>query len=627
MPWHRALWLVAAAGAALAWLTLSPEGGAFSLLAATVAMWAALGLLGMGLLRVVGWYGDAHLVWPASLCVGLAAAVVLCSLPLTFDLGAHAQSMAVVVALMALGLGGALARGGPRVADLGATVLCALVPLVGVAAAAFPLVVHDAWSVAGHDLDTLQHQDGALHAVIALVAMEGARTAPGYPLGVHALLSGTAHLMGINPFQALAVVLLLLPGAAGAGACWLAGALGLSPRGCAAAGVLVSLHPLLLFASMEQYAPQMAAAALVPAAMAASIQETHADRPLARAILPAVMLAGLVSAYHLAISVALPLCLTALLGARPLKDAVQRTVFTLVLAALLAPLGSARLVERLGGDSHAAQSPVKAARRAHSSASVAPVLAPDAEALGDKRDNAAALRWEVTTAHLSGFSPYRDHFLRTSRLISTGLGRGVGAAADVPLWVWANAVVPAGTLLWVLLVAWGVFRRFRAGELRAGLMLGGTAVVALAALWVGAGAGIRAYYGFKLASLVAGPMTVAAVAAADGLKPRLMRVVLWGLLVLRLPAVMAVELEYGRALALDARWTHMVGPVLTGTRGRSVVALDGSPTRRYWNSRLLLARAREVDLADAELVLCELSRCPTDGRALVRSGPYRLLAR
>jgi hypothetical protein len=611
-------------------------GNALGLVGAVVCIGAGLSLMGMGLLRVLGWRGNEHALWPASLSTGTAAAVVLCSLPLAFGLGAKAQSMALVVGLLGLGSVAILVQRASMTA-VSAWVALGLgsVPVAGGLAAALPALLGNAWTVAGHDLDTLQHQDGALHAMISVLVGEGIRGAPGYPLGLHAVISALSSLMDLDVFQSFAAVTVALTAVTAAGAMWAGGALGLGPLGMAMVGLLTGLHPLLLFAGMEQFAPQLVASALVPAALAAAVDETAMDNLVARAVLPALLLGATLSAYGLALSVAAPVVLISVLGQAPLQVSARRAGVVLLLAAALSPLGVFRTAERLLGGGEGV-SPVKATQRIHDAAPEAVrVLSPDVTQLGDALEARTALRWGITAAHILGVSPYRDHFLRTSRLVATSVGASAAGVLNTPLSVWAGFVVPLGGLALMALFLVGLFRR---APPAAPWRVGGIAWVIvgfLSALWLGAGTGINPYYGFKLGSLCVGLIMVGVMMGACQLvQGRSRRVTSWvmaGLLVTRLPATAAVELEYARGLALDSAFVKMVRPVMAATRNRTAFALDGSPTRRYWESRLMLARAREVETAvDADVLLCARDRdCPLEdnGRLVLRSGAYSMWAR
>ena len=103
------------------------------------------------------------------------------------------------------------------------------------------------------------------------------------------------------------------------------------------------------------------------------------------------------------------------------------------------------------------------------------------------------------------------------------------------------------------------------------------------------------------------------------------------LLLVRGAAAGAVEVEYARGLALDRAFVAMVGPTLAAARGRRAHARDKSPTRRYWESRLLLARAKEVPQSESvDVQLCvEGVSCPlaAEGRLVARAGRFSLWAR
>jgi hypothetical protein len=580
--------------------------------------------------------------------------VVVCGIPLVFGLGGRAAGMALLLALLGLGTAAVLGErrgsaGTPKVsqrmpmaARLGLTEYVApwwvWAPLgaagVAMLLAWFPLLLGGAWSVAGHDLDTLQHQDGALHATMVMLCGQGVRPAPGYPLGLHALTAGLVDLLGINAFQGLAVVLVLLPGVLAASVGWAAGSLGLGERGSAGAALLAACHPLLMFTGHEQFGPQLAAAALTPAVLAACVGLAGTRDVRGQALVPGLLLGAVLSAYGLALSVAGPVALVALLLRRPWRATVTRLVWVGVFAVALAPLGVWRLAERLHGGSEAGQSPVKAAQRVKDGVPApSQVLAPGAVGLGQPKEASSALRWDVTAAHLAGVSPYRDHFLRTARMLQTGLGRGRSDWMMGPLWGWANAMVPLATMILILLVLLGVQAAARGG---AGHAAWGLAVVVPAsafALWMGAGTGIRPYYGFKLASLCAGLLAPAAVLGtrwvAQTFGPRVGLWVVLGLVGTRVPATTAVLMEYGRGLALDQGFTQLVEPTLQAGRNKAASAVDSSPTRRFWESRFLLAQARERDdPSDAEVVMCAKGpECAVEGRTLARSAGYVLWSR
>jgi hypothetical protein len=503
--------------------------------------------------------------------------------------------------------------------------------LLGVLAAWLPLLVGDAWSVAGHDLDTLQHQDGALHAIMTVLCAEGQKTAPGYPLGLHAFLSALGGVWNLTAFQSLCLILVLLPGVLTASVIWASSVMGMEALACALAGLMAALHPLLLFTSMEQFAPQLAAAALVPGVLAACAAPFQARDARADAVLPSVMLAALVAAYGLSLAVAAPVAALAFLVRTPFSDAVRRVAWVIAFTVLLSPLGIYRLADRLHGGSEAGQSPVKAAQRVKDAApNASHVLAPEAETMGNAREASGALKWEVTAAHLLGVSPYRDHFLRTARILQAGLGKKAADPFMGLLWGWANAMVPFATMMMLLLALLGV--ALSVGKVPAHAVASLTMVLAasVVALWLGAGSGIKPYYGFKLATLCAGLVMVASVVGMHRLAhlagARVARGLMLLLLLSRAPAWMAVELEYARGLALDANFTQMVELTLQASRNRPSHAVDNSPTRRFWESRFLLARAREKeDLEDAEVVFCR--DCAPQGRVIQRAGPYLLWVR
>ncbi|MBI5498288.1 MAG: hypothetical protein HY904_25020 [Deltaproteobacteria bacterium] len=621
--------LALAAAALVLRVAVPADGAEWALLGATVGVAAVLALLGAGLLRVLGFQGAAHAFWPASVVTGFAAAIALTSAPLAFGLAQRAQGMALLTGLLALGVAALLAPGGST--SWREAALAGGAPAVALLSAWFPLGMGGAWSVAGHDLDTLQHQDGALHAVMALLATEGTRTAPGYPLGLHALASGLGWLMDLTVFQSFAVLMILVVVVLACAAAWLTAAGGLPPLLCALAGALAAAHPLVLFASFEQFGPQVAAAALVPGVLAACAHDVRANDPRARAVLPALLLAAVLGAYGLALVVAGPLALLALGARRGVLEAVKRLAWVALFAACLAPLGMVRLAERLGGKGEA-QNPVKATRRTHDSK--APVaqnlLAPSVDAPSVAREATHVLRWELTAAHVLGTTPYRDNFARTTRLVAVLAGRSTAGWVSGPLWAWAALLVPLLTMILLMLAAGGLFTSLRAwpGHLSAGWFW---ALPSLgAAVWLGAGGGIKPYYGFKIGSLCAGLVLPAAVVGmhrlAERTGPRAARVLFWLVVAGRLPALLAVEAEYGRALALDASFTRLVQPALTASWHRPAFADDTSPTRQFWESRLLFARAREQDAAeDAEVVLCGRGRdCVVEGRVVARAGPYVL---
>ncbi len=615
--------LTAAVG--LWWLCV-PGGGAWHLAAAVLCAMALCALWGHGLLRVLGWQGPWHVAWAAGLPVGVAGGVVMASVPLSFGLSARSQAMALTVTFMGLTLAALLAASPRLELPRGAQLLNTMMPPVGALLMLVPMFIHGAWSVAGHDLDTLQHQDGALHAVMITLAGEGIRAAPGYPLGLHAFLSGMGGALGWTPFQTLCVGLPLLTGALVGGTQWMTASLGASAGWTALAGVLAALHPLLMFTGMEQFGPQLCAAALAPAAVAACVDPVDADRPVVRALLPAVVLAAVLSAYHLALVVVAPLLVAVCLGRGPWKPQLIRLATVGALTLVLAPLGSFRLVQRLSGRGDA-QSPVKAATRVKDPqpARATQVLSPDVNTLGEPREAQAALRWDLTAAHLVGVTPYRDHFLRTGRLVQALLGRDAAPVINAPLWAWANAAVPALSLGWLALVLMAGRRRRDVWGLLGVLLALGVGV-----LWLGAGSGIQPYYAFKLGSLLVGPLTALAVLGMVTLPPRTWRLVAALVLVSRAVPALAVHAEYGRDLALDAFWTRMVEDTQKASFQRSAAAVDASPTRRYWNSRLLLARAREGDAESAHVVLCARNEACLphgQGRVVTRSGPYTLWVR
>ena len=105
--------------------------------------------------------------------------------------------------------------------------------------------------------------------------------------------------------------------------------------------------------------------------------------------------------------------------------------------------------------------------------------------------------------------------------------------------------------------------------------------------------------------------------------------VVLGLVGTRVPATTAVLMEYGRGLALDQGFTQLVEPTLQAGRNKAASAVDSSPTRRFWESRFLLAQARERDdPSDAEVVMCAKGpECAVEGRTLARSAGYVLWSR
>jgi hypothetical protein len=619
--------LCVAAAAGLAPSTWSAGG----MLLAAVGLLAALHAVGMALFRLLALPVDAP---GAALPVGLAVLVAASSGVAGLGLGVAAQGVAAAglvggaPVLLLLAGGREAGAGRPWGWLLLAVVAAALVAAWG------PLARHGAWTVAGHDLDTLQHQDGALHTTITILVGEGVRPSPGYPLGLHAFTAMVAGAAGLDAFRSFAVVMLVLPAVAGAAATWMGAALGLSAGWAALAGLLVGLHPLLLFAQMEQFGPQLAASALVPAVVAAGwgLWRSGGAGPV---VVASVLLAAVVSAYGLAAAVVGPLFALAAWG-RPFRVTVVRWVAVAALAAALAPVGVARLAHRLGGSREVPPSPVKTATRPEARAPDPAALGwPDAGALLLEREGAKTLKWGVSVAHLLGVAPYRDHFVRTARMAESYLGRPRFEVVRPLFWVLVSVAVPAATLVAGLLVllaalAWAGRRAWREVA-----VLGGGLLACGAALWLGSGSGIKPYYGFKVATLAAGVVGVAVVAGAAWLATR------WGgrwgvalglaLLLSRLPATGAVEVEYARAVALDRGFVTLLEPARLASRGLRARAQDPSPTRRYWASRLVFARAKEVSRPEeADILLCaDGEPCPLaqEGRLLARAGRHGLWLR
>ncbi|MEW5854373.1 MAG: hypothetical protein AB2A00_36700 [Myxococcota bacterium] len=607
------------------------DDGALSFLAAVLSSACGLTVLGLGVMRTLRVHIPA-----AAPVMGLATAVVLASVPPLVGLGATAQFLAVVLgfAWAGLSLMDPQAPSGTKGTNPPVTVTrdTAGVLVVGVVSSWLPLMWGGAWSVAGHDVDTLQHQDGPLHAIMTLLVSEGLKPAPGYPLGLHAFMSALSTALGVDVFKAFCVTVVLLVGIAASAATWLATACGASRRHANLAGLLVAVHPLLLFTSMEQFAPQLAAAALVPGALAAALQD---DDGTARSALPlGIVMAALLSCYGLAVAVAAPVVVVAMIQ-RPLVVHGRRLVVAGLVAVVLAPLGVWRLTERFGGSRDVPQNPVKAAQRVKDAPpDPVSVLSPDVDALSENRDPSSALKWNITAAHVVGVSPYRDHFLRSARMFTTTLGRARAEPFRALWWLLGAVLVPGATLLLLILALLAALRLVTSGNVRVGAALLVGLGAGAASVWLGAGSGIKPYYGFKIGTLSLGLIMVGVALGAqwvgEGLGGRWPRWLVLAVLLSRVPPLTAVELEYARGLALDRDFTRVMGPAMTSSRSKRARAADGSPTRRYWESRFVFARANEISSGeDAQVLLCARGHeCALEdvGRVVARSGSYTVWA-
>ncbi|MBA2544279.1 MAG: hypothetical protein H0V17_31835 [Deltaproteobacteria bacterium] len=574
-------------------LFLTDAVGAVALVVVAVEILAVCWVVGRGVL--VGVLREPvpdRAMTSASIVVGACVLIIASNVLLLCRAPSLVQTMVMSAVVV-----GAVAVVVRRSSDAGRGWGVEVVPiLVAIAASAFPMIVHDAFSVAGNQLDSLRHQDGAQHTLLVFASQLGVPRAEAYSLGIHSFLGTFANVLGLDPFRTVAAGVPAIAALVACGAHWLACSVGLGRRVAIVIGVLVGAHPLLVFVAMEHYLPQLAACALVAAACAIASTPNRGRRSQ---VLLALVLAALLAAYGLAFVIVIPL--VAVVAVRQGQFRVVAVLQVLALVIVLAPMGTLRIAERgqIIGE-HPERTFEVSTQPADRS-----VLFPSSDVIS----------WNVSLAHVFGFTPFRDHFKFTSRQLEDE-----APAISTALDGWAAAIVPALVLCTLLVVAFSWWRaRPTTLAIGTGVVLGLAYALFVAEI-------VRGYHLFKITSLVTVPVVVIVISALDVLVvPRWRSLVLGVFIACQVPALVAIEARYAFELALDRDFVAVVEPLRAATRRRNVVLTDTWDTSRvYWLRNYVLGLARIGTIGD--LVLCSCRECP-QLPVLVEDGSYCLLQR